>query len=568
MRLHSAALSLRARLPRRLPREPWNVLLLLVLLQWGALIAFVETVRHHGWLFYQGGDETFFYTSSWVVSHGHIPVSEIGFAWPYLTAPLDWIFGSNVLAALPAIILLQVLILLPLSTLAIYGVGARLGGRVIGYVAAVCWVLGPYASIPLWDHRYHAKYVEQFLPQALGLTGLGDFPSTVCLLVAALFFLRALDGRGSGDMLLAGVATGFAIGIKPANALFLAGAALALVGSRRWRESATFAAALAPALLALTLWKLKGLGYLPIVTKQQSAYAAGSSQQLPSLPLGLVFSKYSHFSWPRLEGNYLQLREFFWSVRLVQWIPLAGALAIARRSWPKTLFLAGWLGAFVLVKGSSPAARIEDGSFLRLFMPGLPPFVLLMAAIPLLWPRTGVRLADRFPWRRPALGWRARSVVAAAVIFAAVPLAVSAALPPLHRHTVATYYGENVFVPVDRFGLSASAAPNGAVSLVWPAQPGSARAFYRVFRMQTVQLAPRQAVPPPAYDGIRCVPKKGAQHCTFEMDPLASMRGTEYVDRPPKGRWSYRVAMVANWVNDLERGDILQVSTPVRVRVQ
>ena len=85
--------------------------------------------------------------------------------------------------------------------------------------------------------------------------------------------------------------------------------------------------------------------------------------------------------------------------------------------------------------------------------------------------------------------------------------------------------------------------------------------------MHPVQLTPRDAVPPPAYDGIRCVPKKGAQHCTFEMEPVASTRGTEYVDRPPKGEWSYRVAMVANWDNDLEAGDILLVSGPADIKV-
>ncbi len=567
MRLRSAGVSLRARLPRQLPREPWSVLALLLLLQWGALIVFIETVRHNGWLFYQGGDETFFYTSAWAVGHGHIPVSNIGYAWPFVTAPIAMFAGADYLAGLPAIVLLQVLVLLPISTLCMYAIGARIGGRVVGYLAALCWVLGPYAAIPLWDHRYHEKYVEQFLPQALGLTGLGDFPSTVCLLLAALFFLRALDGRGTGDMLVAGVAAGFAIGIKPANALFLGGPALAFIAVRRWRHAATFSAALAPGVLALALWKLKGLGYVPIFSKGEPA-AAGASPFLPSEPLAIILSKYTHLSWPRLENNYLQLREFFWSVRLVQWIPVAGALAIARRSWPKVLFLAGWLGAFVLVKGSSPAARIEDGSFLRLFMPGLPPFVLLMAAIPLLWPRTGWLLAERFPWRTRPLGWRGRAVMAAVVLFAVLPLAASAALPPLHRHILATYYDEGVLVPVDRFELSASGGPNRTVSLTWPAQPAHAHAFYRVFRMHPVQRTPRDAVPPPAYDGIRCVPKKGAQGCTFEMEPIGSTHGTEYVDRPPKGRWAYRVAIAANWVNDLERGDVLELSRPVTVVVQ
>ena len=58
------------------------------------------------------------------------------------------------------------------------------------------------------------------------------------------------------------------------------------------------------------------------------------------------------------------------------------------------------------------------------------------------------------------------------------------------------------------------------------------------------------------------------RHLLPLIDALATTRGTEYVDKPPKGRWSYRVAMVANWVNDLELGDVLLVSTPARVTVQ
>jgi hypothetical protein len=40
-----------------------------------------------------------------------------------------------------------------------------------------------------------------------------------------------------------------------------------------------------------------------------------------------------------------------------------------------------------------------------------------------------------------------------------------------------------------------------------------------------------------------------------------------YVDRAPAGRWTYRVAMTANWKNDLSLGDIMIVSTPVTVTV-
>ena len=49
--------------------------------------------------------------------------------------------------------------------------------------------------IPLWRDDYHERYIEQFLPGALGLTGLADFQSMVLLLVGSVLFLRALQTR-------------------------------------------------------------------------------------------------------------------------------------------------------------------------------------------------------------------------------------------------------------------------------------------------------------------------------------------------------------------------------------
>ncbi len=48
-------------------REPWIVLGPLILVQWLALIVFMVTVRHNSWLYYQGGDETFYWTHRLVV---------------------------------------------------------------------------------------------------------------------------------------------------------------------------------------------------------------------------------------------------------------------------------------------------------------------------------------------------------------------------------------------------------------------------------------------------------------------------------------------------------------------
>ena len=51
------------------------------------------------------------------------------------------------------------------------------------------------------------------------------------------------------------------------------------------------------------------------------------------------------------------------------------------------------------------------------------------------------------------------------------------------------------------------------------------------------------------------------------MTPLAATRGREYVDHPPPGRWTYRVGLTANWLNDPTLGDVLLLSTPARVTV-
>src|SRR5439155_3016652 len=185
-----------------------------------------------------------FYTAGRSLAGGHIPESEIGYAWSYLTSPVALAAGPSYLRALPVLVLMQAAVLVPLALYCVYGIAARIGGRLVGYVAAALWVALPFAAIPLWDGSYHAKYVEQFLPQWLGLTGLGDFPSMVCLLVAALFCVRALDHPGNLDGLFAGLSAGFAIGIKPANALFLLAPLLGFAEARRWQTAAAFGSAL------------------------------------------------------------------------------------------------------------------------------------------------------------------------------------------------------------------------------------------------------------------------------------------------------------------------------------
>ena len=135
--------------------------------------------------------------------------------------------------------------------------------RSYAYVVSLLWVLAPVVVIHYFLADYHSRYVDMTLPSAIGLTGLGDYPSMVVLLVAAYFLLRAIATAATLDAVAAGLAAGFALAVKPANALFLPAVLVALAVARRPRVLAIVALSLIPSLLGLAMWKYRGLGYLP-----------------------------------------------------------------------------------------------------------------------------------------------------------------------------------------------------------------------------------------------------------------------------------------------------------------
>ena len=543
--------------------QPRVVLGTLVVAQWTAVMGLVQGVRHNGWLFYQGGDQTFFYTVAWVLSNGHIPRTEIGYAWSAVLAPLAWVLGSNLLSALPAVLLFEVLVLLPLALYCVYAVTASIGGRRLGYLAAFGWIAVPFALIPLWDSSYHTKYVEQFLPQALGLSGLGDFPSLVCLLVAALFCVRALDTRLPLDAILSGCAAGFAIGIKPSNALFLAGPALAFVVARHLRTGLAFGLALLPFLLTLTVWKYRGLGHLPIFTPEPELLTAGAHVVVADVSPEVQLGRYIEIDWSQLKQNYVDLRAVLLGLPLLQALPLLGFVGATRRSWPKALLLAGWFGAFVIVKGSSAEATVDSGALLRLLIPALPPVLILSALTPV------ILVGSRPDWAplRPEPVARRRHVGAAVLVFCALPLVLFLLLSPLRSVTVAKYFREDVLVPIEKsFTVEVRRGGGGAI-VSWRARPSpGTRAFYHVLRSRPIVSVDDPALQP-RRDGIRCHEQphgfSGAVDCALEMSLVGVTRDTVLLDRPPPGPWVYRVGVAANWIDDVDRGDILLLSEPI-----
>ena len=515
-----------------------------VVVQWLATLAFALTVRHNGWLFYHGGDQVWFYTTSWFLRHGLLIPTNVGFGWSTLLMPFALFGGPDLTLAIPGIVLLNVFFLMPVAMVAMYGIGHRLGGRLFGYWVLFLWVVLPYIGIKYTDAGFKSRYTELSLPDSLGLTSLSDFPHMVMLAVAAYFLLRAVQGRLRWDGAFAGLFAGAAIGMKPSSALFLGGAVLALVGCRCWRLIPAFTLGLAPSIAALTYWKWHGLGYLPIFHAEESArLAIGSGTPFAAT---VSLSKYLPFHWHQFSQNLGSLQEHFWSRRVFEWIVIAGTLALLRRSLPALLLFGGWFWAFVLVKGSSTLGLLETGGLLHMLIPAIPAFVVMIACLPLLLPGAQRHLRPvppPRPWGPPGL--RTSLLIAGVLLFAVVPVALSAAATP----TVNFAYTQSGPVPmVDDLHLTATPLPRGYMRLRWTKpHPAGVPIFFEILRSS----------------GSNCTGSPFIVACATVLD---TTRSDVYTDRVVVGYYNYHIALGANWIDDPKAGDVYLISNPVIVK--
>jgi hypothetical protein len=513
-------------------------------------------VRHNGWLYYQGGDQLWYWVSARLLAHGELPMTFVGHGWPAILAPFAAFGGPTVVPALPAIVLFNVLVLGPVALLAMYGIGRQIGGRLFGYWVIALWLVVPFIGIKYTDHLYHQRYTELTLPQSFGLTALADFPSMVAVIVCIYFALRVMERPDTVDALAAGVAAGTVIAIKPANSVFLAGIALGLAYRRRVRGAALIVAGLAPAVLTLALWKYRGLGHLPLFQSDGlRVLAAGAHQQVAAFnPL----RRYVNLDWHHLNLQLQAIREHFWSVRVIEWLVVAGLVGLARRSVTVFLVVGGWFAAFVVTKGTYVHSNIEDASLFRLMMPSYPAFVLLLAGLVFLVP--GPRRAPLTVSGRPQRHLHERRLAllgAAAVVFALYPLALVAAASPARGPNPSSYLADGVPRSVDRSLVLNAATVGTRVRLTWRApQPAGTAIFYRIWRSK----APN--------GGATCVPVSGgADDCELAMADIGARGGGHFVDTPGPGRWTYRLAVAANWLNSPLYGDVYSVGPPAVVRV-
>ncbi|HWE82562.1 MAG TPA: hypothetical protein VG265_13010 [Gaiellaceae bacterium] len=543
-----------ALLARRAPTPPpWAVLAALVVANWVVLLEIARIASHDGWLYFQGGDATWYYTSAWLIAHGHLPFASIGYGYSVLIAPIAYFAGPNMLDGLPAIVVFDLAVLAPIALLCVYGIARMIGGRAFGYFAALAWAVFPVAIIHYFLPDYHANYVDVTLPPALGLTARGDFPSLVFLLVAAYFGMRGMYSGVRLDFLGSGLALGFAIAVKPSNALFVPAIVVALPLARRFEGLLLVGAGLVPSLVGLAFWKYYGIGYLPVFRSTAGAYPPGTMAAAPMVGLNFDPGHYLPIHWDRISNSLDGFREYTVSRRLVEWVAVGGLVGLARRSVPAAALIGLWLASFFVVKSSSPLVKFSWGSYLTHLIPAFPAYFVLAISIPFLIPVLGRRkiVPAILPGMRPGRPLRLGVYALAAVAVASA--LVVAVLPPVASPTAVDFFGQYLYLPLDGFAVSSSVS-GGAVTLEWSSQrPSAERVSYAIFRDRpgAVSCARRR--------------KHASTLCVYyPNNQVGSVQGdkTSWVDHPPPGRWVYRVVLSASPGRQQFSNDYILASRP------
>jgi hypothetical protein len=524
--------------------RPAFVLAPVVVLELAVTLAIALRAQHNGWLYYTGGDGTHYWTASWALAHGWIPTAVASYGLPVLWWPLAYLVGDSLPTVLPPIVVLQIVVGGPVVIVGMYGIASRIGGRLLGYTAAFAWAVAPIVTLGYFTSGFRQDVRNLVVPNALGLTNLADYPSLVALVLAVWLLVRSFDTGDWTDVLLSALLTGFAVGIKPANAVFLPAPLLALAVARRKRHAIGFVLALAPAVATLTLWKWIGFGYVPGLSRVQVKSALGAT---PSLPLASATASLP-FSWHTFTNNLAELREVGWSVLLVEWIVVAGSFALIRKAPAKGVLVSAWLLTYVLLKGSAAGrSDVYQTTFFRLIEPAFPALVLLTVGTLLLVPTWGRR--GRAPVAEARRPRRSRLLVAALAVLGVYPLAITALASATPPDRVVFQQHMNQSVPAtDELHLHV-ARQSGRTVLTWQPPPhGATQLSYRVY----------------AAKHLLChYQPSGGRDCLLRMPAVVTQRSTRWVDTRP-GTYTYVVAALADEHRQRVGGDLVLFSRFVR----
>jgi hypothetical protein len=105
-------------------------------------------------------------------------------------------------------------------------------------------------------------------------------------------------------------------------------------------------------------------------------------------PLAVVFAAVGGFELVSGFGHLGEIRaslhETAWSITMLEWLPIAGAIGAARQSWLRALALAGWL-AFAV--GHAGRQGYDGAAFWQSLSIATPAIAVLLSSLVLLVPR-------------------------------------------------------------------------------------------------------------------------------------------------------------------------------------
>jgi hypothetical protein len=283
----------------------------------------------------------------------------------------------------------NVLILAPLASYCLLDVARRIAGRPFAVAAAATWLLGPLVAVPLFVPKFHDTYVDDVLPALYGLTIGPAFLAMTLSLAAAMLALRAVAGAQRAAF-AAGLLAAAAIACLPISAGIAAGVVCALAAARRWRQAGEALVGLAAGLAPTLIWRQRAL--------QGTLVSTGNP------------------SWNGFQTSMANVREYFYSNRLLQWLPVAGTIGMLRVRRPAAALMAVWVAVATVVAVATHTS-FEGGRFFVDLVPVWPAYALLVAAIPALVPTLVARLGDRIDTEVDAPGI---SRGGAAILFGAI----------------------------------------------------------------------------------------------------------------------------------------------------
>ena len=88
------------------------------------------------------------------------------------------------------------------------------------------------------------------------------------------------------------------------------------------------------------------------------------------------------------------VREFFWSNRILQWLPVAGTVGVMRAYRPAAVLAGAWVATATIVGVAAPSP-FGEGRFFVALIPAWPAYAVLVAGIPALVPTLLGRLGPR-----------------------------------------------------------------------------------------------------------------------------------------------------------------------------